>query len=66
MHHSASWYIVVHLSTHKDYRTKGERILEMSYHINVLTSVVVSTRSVAVNMKNVCINQYGDIIGYTR
>ncbi len=66
MHHSALWYIAVHPSTHNDCRTKGERILEMPYHIDVLTSVVRSDRSVAVNIKNVCINQYGDIIGCTR
>jgi len=66
MHHSALQYIVVHLLTRKDYRTKGERILEMPYHIDVLTSVARSGRLVAVNIKNVRINQYGDIIGYTR
>ena len=66
MHHRVLRYIAVHPSTHKNYRTKGERILEMPYHIDVLTSVAMSTRSVAVNIKNVRINQYGDIIGYTR
>jgi len=66
MHHSALWYMAVRPSTHNGHRTKGERILEMPYQIDVLTSVAVSNRSVAVNIKNVCINQYGDIIGYTR
>ncbi|MCK4652206.1 MAG: hypothetical protein KAT13_03865, partial [Methanosarcinales archaeon] len=64
--HSALEYKAARLSTHKGYRTKGERISEMPYHTDLLTGVAVSDRSVAVNIKNVCINQYGDIIGYTR
>ena len=66
MHHRALRHIAVRPSTRNDHLTKGERILEMPYHIDELTSVAESTRSVAVNIKNVGINQYGDIIGYTR
>ncbi len=66
MYHSALGYKAVRPSTHEGYRTKGERTSEMSYHTDILTGVAVSDRSVVVNIKNVCINQYGDIIGYTR
>ena len=66
MHRSALWYIAVRLLTHRDYRIKGARILEMPYHIGVLTRVARSDRLVAVDITDVRINQYGDIIGYTR
>jgi hypothetical protein len=66
MYDSEFGYKAVYPSALNSYRTKGERISEMVHHNRHIESVAVSDPSTIVNIKNICINPYGDTIVYRR
>ena len=66
MYDSEFRHKAVYPSALNSYRTKGERISEMVHHNRHIESVAVSDPSIIVNIRNVCINLYGDMIVYRR